>query len=135
MLCSNNKMLSKVLATRLGCVLKEVINTDQIYYISIFDNTLLVRDIFSVSKLFGLNMSFISIYQEKAFELSTTTCGKQALTAFVFNLDFISKEQILYCDIKSVLKLNVLKLYVLRLRCVGDKAGLLSLRVALHYSL
>ncbi len=57
LLCCDYKLLSKVLATRLGEVLDEIIHPDQSYCVpgrSIFDNIHLNRDLFDVSNMFGL---------------------------------------------------------------------------------
>lgn len=67
---SDYKLLSKVFSVTLGSMVGEMIQRDQMYCTpgrSIFDNAF-VRDIFDVSKLFGLNIGLISIDQEKAFD-------------------------------------------------------------------
>ncbi len=58
-----------MLATRLGRVLEEVIHPGQSYCVpgrSIFDNIHLIRDLFDVSKIMGIDMGLISLDQEKA---------------------------------------------------------------------
>ncbi len=62
LLCCDYKLLSKVLATRLGRVLEEVIHSGQSYCVpgrSIFDNIHLIRDLFDVSKIMGIDMGWV----------------------------------------------------------------------------
>lgn len=109
LLASEYKLLSKVLATRLGKVLEEVIHPDQSYCVpgrSIFDNISLIRDLLDVSKMFGLNIAFISIDQEKAFDRVEHAYLWKTLNAFGFSSEFIDKIKVLYNDIESLLKIN-----------------------------
>lgn len=64
LLCSDYKLLSKILANRLAKVVDQVIHPDQ----SIFDNISLIRDLLHVSKVLNLDCGLISIDQEKAFD-------------------------------------------------------------------
>lgn len=109
LLCCDYKILSKVLATRLGKVLEEVIHPDQSYCIpgrSIIDNISLIRDIFEVVKIFGLNAGLISIDQEKAFDRVEHDYLWKVMKAFGFNSAFSDKIKTLYNDIEGVLKFN-----------------------------
>lgn len=109
LLASEYKLLSKVLATRLGKVMEEVIHPDQSYCVpgrSVFDNISLIRDILDASKVFGLNTAFISIDQEKAFDRVEHSYLWKTLNAFGFSLNFIDKIKVLYKDIESMLKIN-----------------------------
>jgi hypothetical protein len=71
LLCTDYKLLSKVLATRLGKVMAEVIHVDQSYCVPgrlITDNVMLIRDFLEVSGSLGVETGLISIDQEKAFD-------------------------------------------------------------------
>lgn len=109
LLCYDNKLLSKVLATRLGRVLEEVIHSGQSYCVpgrSIFDNIRFIRDLFDVSKILGVDMGLISLDQEKAFDRVEHDYLWKTLQAFGFSSDFIGYIKILYNDIESLLKVN-----------------------------
>ncbi len=109
LLCSEYKILSKVLATRLSKVVGKVIHYDQTYCIpnrSIFDNITLIRDVLEVSKLFGINTGLISLDQEKAFDRVEHLYLWHTLQVFGFNSVFIDMIKTMYCEIESVIKIN-----------------------------
>lgn len=109
LLCYDYKLLSKVLATRLGKVLEEVIHSGQSYCVpgrSIFDNIYFIRDLFDVSKILGIDMGLISLDQEKAFDRVEHDYLWKTLQAFGFSSDFIGYIKVLYNDIESLLKVN-----------------------------
>ncbi len=71
LLCSDMKILSKVLANRLKEVMEQVVHLDQTYCVpgrSILDNVHLIRDVLDVSGFLGVDLGLISIDQEKAFD-------------------------------------------------------------------
>ncbi|KAK3533832.1 hypothetical protein QTP70_032693 [Hemibagrus guttatus] len=71
LLCTDYKLLSKALASRLTKVMERLIHQDQTYCVpdrSIFDNVYLIRDILDVSRLLGLKTGLIFLDQEKAFD-------------------------------------------------------------------
>ncbi|KAK3570639.1 hypothetical protein QTP86_024538 [Hemibagrus guttatus] len=71
LLCTDCKLLSKALASRLTKVMEQLIHQDQTYCLpdrSIFDNVYLVRHILDVSRLLGLKTGLIFLDQEKAFD-------------------------------------------------------------------
>ncbi len=110
LLCSDYKLLSKVLATRLAGVLDQVIHPDQTYCVpgrSIFDNVSLIRDIFHVSKLLNLDCGLLSLDQEKAFDRVEHSYLWSTLAAFGFCKEFVDMIRVLYCDVESALKINV----------------------------
>ncbi|KAK3565809.1 hypothetical protein QTP86_015570 [Hemibagrus guttatus] len=80
LLCTDYKLLSKALASRLTKVMERLIHQDQTYCVpdrSIFDNVYLIRDILDVSRLLGLKTGLIFLDQEKAFDrLSMNICGR-----------------------------------------------------------
>ncbi|KAK3510682.1 hypothetical protein QTP70_013507 [Hemibagrus guttatus] len=80
LLCTDYKLLSKALASRLTKVMERLIHQDQTYCVpdrSIFDNVYLIRDILDVSRLLGLKTGLIFLDQEKAFErVELNICGR-----------------------------------------------------------
>lgn len=110
LLCSDLKVLSKTeKANRLKKVMGQVIHFDQTYCVpgrSIIDNVSLIRDILSFSSLLGVNLGFISIDQQKAFDRVEHQYLWDTLEAFGFSSDFIGMIKVLYQDTESLLKIN-----------------------------
>ena len=109
LLCTDYKLLSKVLATRLGKVMAEVIHVDQSYCVPgrlITDNVMLIRDFLEVSGSLGVETGLISIDQEKAFDRVEHHYLWHTLQAFGFSPGFIAMIQVLYRNIESMLKIN-----------------------------
>uniref|UniRef100_A0A3B4W8S0 Reverse transcriptase domain-containing protein n=1 Tax=Seriola lalandi dorsalis TaxID=1841481 RepID=A0A3B4W8S0_SERLL len=109
LLCTDYKILSKVLAARLRGVMAAVVHTDQTYCVPgrlISDNVTLIRDVLEVSGSLAVDTGLISIDQEKAFDRVEHQYLWQVLAAFGFSPGFIAKIQVLYGDIASVLKMN-----------------------------
>lgn len=108
-LCSEYKLLSKVLANRLGEFLDQVVHPDQTYCVPgrlIFNNISFIRDVFHISKFCSLDFGVISIDQEKAFDRVEHSYLWNVLSAFGFSPNFICMIKALYCDIESILKVN-----------------------------
>nr|BAC82609.1 pol-like protein [Danio rerio] len=109
LLCTDYKLLSKVLANRLSDVLSHIIHPDQSYCVPgrrIFDNISFIRDILDIGKIFNLNFGLLSLDQEKAFDRVEHKYLWNTLTAFGFNNEFVSMLKALYNDVESVLKFN-----------------------------
>ncbi|KAK3506666.1 hypothetical protein QTP70_013172 [Hemibagrus guttatus] len=109
LLCTDYKLLSKALASRLTKVMERLIHQDQTYCVpdrSIFDNVYLIRDILDVSRLLGLKTGLIFLDQEKAFDRVEHEYLWKVLETFGFNLGFVAMIRVLYCEIESVLKVN-----------------------------
>ncbi|KAK3511548.1 hypothetical protein QTP70_009337 [Hemibagrus guttatus] len=109
LLCTDCKLLSKALASRLTKVMERLIHQDQTYCVpdrSIFDNAYLVCDILDVSRLLGLKTGLIFLDQEKAFDRVEHEYLWKVLEAFGFNPGFVAMIKMLYCEIESVLKVN-----------------------------
>ncbi|KAK3514686.1 hypothetical protein QTP70_027776 [Hemibagrus guttatus] len=88
LLCTDCKLLSKALASRLTKVMEQLIHQDQTYCVpdrSIFNNVYLIRDILDVSKLLGLKTGLIFLDQEKAFDRVEHEYLWKVLEAFGFN--------------------------------------------------
>ncbi|KAK3541356.1 hypothetical protein QTP86_023072 [Hemibagrus guttatus] len=109
LLCTDCKLLSKALASRLTKVMERLIHQDQTYCVpdrSIFDNVYLIRDILDVSRLLGLKTGLIFLDQEKAFDRVEHEYLWKVLEAFGSNPGFVAMIRVLYCEIESVLKVN-----------------------------
>ncbi len=109
LLCTDYKLLSKVLASRLSKVMEQVVHPDQTYCIPgrlISDNIVLIRDLLEISKLFDLKMGIVSMDQEKAFDRVEHKYLWETLIAFGFTPGFINKIKTLYFNVQSVLKIN-----------------------------
>ncbi|KAK3529415.1 hypothetical protein QTP70_031134, partial [Hemibagrus guttatus] len=109
LLCTDCKLLSKALASRLTKVMERLIHQDQTYCVpdrSIFDNVYLICDILDVSRLLGLKTGLIFLDQEKAFDRVGHEYLWKVLETFGFNPGFIAMIKVLYSEIKSVLKVN-----------------------------
>ncbi|KAJ3609222.1 hypothetical protein NHX12_023746 [Muraenolepis orangiensis] len=109
LLCTEYKLLSKVLATRLREVMGQVIHRDQTYCVPdrlVSDNVFLIRDFLDISSALGLETGLISIDQEKAFDRVEHQYLWKTLEAFGFSPGLIAKIKALYSNIESVLKIN-----------------------------
>ncbi len=109
LLCTDYKLLSKVMATRLRKVVEHIIHVDQTYCVPsrlISDNISLIRDILDLSGSLGSELGLISLDQEKAFDQVEHQYLWHMLQAFGFSSGLIAKIQVLYSDIESVLKIN-----------------------------
>ncbi|KAK0146906.1 Transposon TX1 uncharacterized protein [Merluccius polli] len=109
LLCTDYKILSKALANRLREVLEQVIHQDQTYCVpsrSIVDNVSLIRDVLDVSSSLGLDVGFISMDQEKAFDRVEHLYLWKIMEWFGLNPGLIAMIKVLYQDIESVLKIN-----------------------------
>ncbi len=109
LLCTDYKLLSKVLATRLRKVMEQVIHIDQTYCVPsrlITDNIFLIRNILDLSTSLGCELGLTSIDQEKAFDRVEHQYLWQTLKAFGFSSGLIAKIQVLCSDTESLLKIN-----------------------------
>lgn len=109
LLCTDYKLLSKVLAMRLRKVMEHVIHVSQTYCIPnrlITDNIILIRDALNFSNSVGYGICLISIDQEKAFDRVEHQYLWKTLEAFGFSSGIINMIRVLYSDIESLLKIN-----------------------------
>ncbi|KAK3550685.1 hypothetical protein QTP70_002399 [Hemibagrus guttatus] len=100
LLCTDYKLLSKALASRLTKVMERLIPR-QTYCVpdrSIFDNVYLIRDILDVSRLLGLKTGLIFLDQEKAFDRVEHEYLWKVLETFGFNPGFVAMIRVLYCE-------------------------------------
>lgn len=108
LLCSEYKILSKCLAKRLNSVLQQIIHKDQSYCIkgrSIADNLHLVRDLFDFASINDIDVGFLSIDQEKAFDRVDHVYLFETLKAFGFGDHFISLIKLLYSEATCLIKM------------------------------
>jgi len=108
-LTSDYKIIAKLLANRMKCVLGDIIHQDQSYCIpgrTIHDNIFLIRDILDYSKLYEENIGFLFLDQEKAFDRVDHGFLFETLHAFGFGNVFISWIKLLYMDVSSILKIG-----------------------------
>ena len=71
LLCTDYKILSKVLANRLKGTMEQILHRDQTYCVSsrsMVDNIYLIRDVLEVSSSLGINTGLIALDQVKAFD-------------------------------------------------------------------
>lgn len=109
LLCTDYKILSKALASRLREAMEEVIHRDQTYCIpgrSMVDNVYLIRDVLEVSSSLGMDTGLISLDQEKAFDRVEHSFLGKTMERFGFSAGFIARIRVLYSDIESLLKFN-----------------------------
>ncbi len=86
-----------------------VIHEDQSFCVpkrSIFDNLFLVRDMITVAQRHKLDIGFLSLDQEKAFDRVDHHYLFKTLEAFGFGTHFVSLVKLLYSDIYSMLRIN-----------------------------
>ncbi len=95
------------MANRVNGVLHSIIHKDQSYCIknrSITDNLHLVRDMFDFASYNNINVGFLSLDQEKAFDRVDHTFLLDTLKAFGFGDNFISKIKLLYAGASCMIK-------------------------------
>ncbi len=73
---------------------------------SIFDNLFLVRDMLYLTELHKLDLGFVCLDQEKAFDKLTMSICFKTLEGFGFGKTVTSWIKLLYKDVYSMLKVN-----------------------------
>jgi len=109
LLCTDYKIFSKALASRLTPYLSSLLKEDQCYCVpkrSIYDNISLVRDIIELCKESPKDLGLLLLDQEKAFDRVDHRYLFEVLERFGLGSTFISYIKILYNNIYSVLKIN-----------------------------
>lgn len=108
-LCSEYKILSKCLAKRLNDVLHEIIHTDQSYCVrgkSIADNLHLMRDLYDYAFYNNVDVGFLSMDQEKAFDRVDHIFLFETFKAFGFGDNLISCIKLLYNEATCLIKIG-----------------------------
>jgi len=103
------KIISKVLCTRLGTVIGEVVHLDQTCAVpgrSIQDNCHLIRNVLDYVEQKNLPCAFLSLDQEKAFDRVSHEFLFKTLDSFGFGPNFQKWVKILYKDISSAVIVN-----------------------------
>ena len=103
------KIISKIIATRLGKILPKIIDINQTSGIkgrSIFDNLHLIRNVIDYIDQKDLAACFICVDQEKAFDRVSWSYMFDTLNAFGFSENFIKWIKLLYTDISSSVIVN-----------------------------
>ncbi len=109
LICVDFKILSKTITNRLKKYMTNIIHEDQSFCVpkrSIFDNLFLIRDMITVAQRHKLDIGFLSLDQEKAFDRVDHHYLFKTLEAFGFGTQFISLVKLLYNDIYSMLRIN-----------------------------
>uniref|UniRef100_A0A3B3DKH2 Reverse transcriptase domain-containing protein n=1 Tax=Oryzias melastigma TaxID=30732 RepID=A0A3B3DKH2_ORYME len=109
LLCTDYKLISKVLANRLKGCLDSIIHRDQSYCVpgrSILDNLFLLRDLFDLGSGGDVHLGIVSLDQEKAFDRVDHNYLFSVLKAFGFGKNFISSVKIMYNSVECLLKVG-----------------------------
>ncbi len=109
LLCTDYKILSKVLSNRLKNFLQVVIGLDQSYCVpdrSKMDNLFLMRDVFDVCRVGNLKIGLISIDQEKSFDRVDYSFLFYTLGAFGVGEVFLSWVKLLYSGASCMVKVG-----------------------------
>ena len=99
LLCVDYKILTKILANRLKCILPDIISTEQTCSIpnrTIFDNLFLIRDIISYTKQKNNHFYLLQIDQEKTVDKIDRTFLYKTTEKMGFSPLFINFLQTLY---------------------------------------
>ena len=109
LLCTDYKIIAKVLSNRLKGCMDTIVHTSQTYCVpewAIMDNLFLIRDIIDLSKLQELDVELFSINQEKAFDRVDHSYLFKTLKVFGFGKKFISYIKLLYAGATVLLKVG-----------------------------
>ncbi len=101
--------LSKSLTNIIKLYISSVNHAYQSYCIpgrTIFDNVFLIQDLISFAKLHKINIGFVSLDQEKAFDQVDHGFLFKCLEDFGFGPSIIAYIRLLYTDTYSMLKIN-----------------------------
>ena len=109
LLCTDYKLLTKVLSNRLRNSLDEVIHPDQTYTVpnrTIYHNLSLLRDSINIANLNNVPLGIVSLDQEKAFDRVDHDWLFKTLSAMGYGPNFISYVKLIYQDPECLLKIN-----------------------------
>ena len=126
LLCTDYKILTKILANRLKQILPDIISQEQNCSIpqrTIFNNLFLIRDLIKYQKEKKNKFYLLQIDQEKAFDKIDRPFLFQTIGKLGFSKEYIQFVEILYKDNSSIIANNgflsesVMMLRVLRQGC------------------
>ncbi|CAM2120300.1 unnamed protein product [Caretta caretta] len=109
LLSTDYKVVAKAISPWLGSMLVDMVHPDQTYSVpgrTIFDNLYLVRDLLELGRRDGLSFTLLSLDQEKAFDRVDHRYLLGTLRAFGFGPQFVGFLQVLYADVKCLVRLN-----------------------------
>lgn len=108
LLCTNYKILLKVLPSRFKNFIDLLVQVDQSYCLpdrSMLDNVFVMKDVFDVCKTYHLNVGIVSIDQKKEFDLVDHTLFS-TFKAFGVGNVFLSWVRFLYANASCVVKVG-----------------------------
>lgn len=109
LLCSDYKIFTRVLASRLMGALPEIINMEQVYNVpgrKVHNNISLAKDLVYQANQLNKEFAIVSIDQAKAFDKLNHTYIFETLKAFGFGDSFISYIKMIYNDIETLINFN-----------------------------
>ena len=109
LLCTDYKILTKILANRLKQILPKIISQEQNCSIpqrTIFNNLFLIRDLIKYQKEKKNKFYLLQIDQEKAFNKIDRPFLFQTMKKLGFSIDYIKFIEILYKDNTSIITNN-----------------------------
>ena len=109
LLCTDYKILTKILANRLKQILPNIISQEQNCSIpqrTIFNNLFLIRDLIKYQKEKKNKFYLLQIDQEKAFNKIDRPSLFQTMKKLGFSIDYIKFIEILYKDNTSIITNN-----------------------------
>ena len=110
LLCTDYKILTKILANRLKQILPKIISQEQSCSIpqrTTFNNLFLIRDLIKYQKEKKNKFYLLQIDQEKAFDKIDTPFLFQTMEKLGFSIEYIKFIEILYEDNTSIITNNV----------------------------
>ena len=109
LLCTDYKIITKTIATKIKQVLPSIIHEDQSCAVpgrTIHNNLMLTRDILSYTKQKQIRGYIITVDQAKAFDMVHRGLMYRLLKKFNMGDNIIKWVKILYTDVKSALYIN-----------------------------
>ena len=109
LLNTDYKLLTKIIATRLGQILPDIIDKNQVCSIKgrkIYHHTFLLRDLIQLHNNTKTPLYILNIDQEKAFDRVNWDYLDMTLSEFGFSNKFRQTVKTFYNDIKSLISIN-----------------------------
>ncbi len=109
LLCTDYKVLSRALSSRLKPYIGLLVHMDQTYCIpdrTIMDNLFLMRDVMDVCNVYNQSVGILSLDQEKAFDRIDHDFLFSVFKAFGFGEKFIAWVSLLYSNASCMVKVG-----------------------------